>query len=166
MNYYKELGINEKKYIVNHNKENDIIIVFLANGEKYIVKNTNANIEKIEKIYHKQELLILGNEKEIKKNYNYRLFLYSCIIFLLIFNITMTLNFSFVSIISLGIKAFGIYLIGTYEIEVIQNKYYFKNEIANIKNGKSIAKQKEDKINNDQLKERLFKRELKKIKRK
>ena len=78
----------------------------------------------------------------------------------------MTLNFSFVSIISLGIKAFGIYLIGTYEIEVIQNKYYFKNEIANIKNGKSIAQQKEDKINNDPLKERLFKRELKKIKRK
>lgn len=38
MNYYKELGINEKKYIVNHHKENDIIIVFLANGEKYIVK--------------------------------------------------------------------------------------------------------------------------------
>ena len=166
MDYYKELRIDKKKYIIDYQKENDIIIIFLANGEKYIVKNTRMNIEKIEKIYHKQELSILGNEKEIKKKYNYRLLLYSSIIFLLIFNIILTFNFSLVGILALSIKLIGLYLIATCEIEVIKNKYYLKREITNIKNGQSTLRQKENKINNNLLKNKLFRRELKKIKRK
>lgn len=66
MNYYKITGIPKNKYITGYEKKNNIIIIKLANTEKYVVKNTIDNENKILEKMNKQASLIVNNKKSKK----------------------------------------------------------------------------------------------------
>ena len=66
MNYYKVTKIPKNKYILCYEIKKDIIIIKLANNEKYVVKNTVSNENKILERMNKQASLVLEKRK-IKK---------------------------------------------------------------------------------------------------
>lgn len=74
MNYYKITRIPKNKYITGYEIKNNIIIIKLANNEKYVVKNTVNNENKILERMNKQASLI-ANKKKSKKITDY-IFIY------------------------------------------------------------------------------------------
>lgn len=63
MDYYKITKIPKNKYILCYEIKKDIIIIKLANNEKYIVKNTINNENKILERMNKQASLVVNNQK-------------------------------------------------------------------------------------------------------
>lgn len=61
MNYYKITNIPKNKYIRNYEIKKDIIIIKLANNERYVVKNTANNENKILERMNKQVSSIMSN---------------------------------------------------------------------------------------------------------
>ena len=61
MNYYKITKIPKNKYILSYEIKKDIIIIKLANNEKYVVKNTVNNENKILEKMNNQVLSIMSN---------------------------------------------------------------------------------------------------------
>lgn len=70
MDYYKITKIPKNKYILGYEIKKDIIIMKLANNEKYVVKNTANNENKILERMNKQAYSVVNNKK------NKRLFEY------------------------------------------------------------------------------------------
>lgn len=63
MDYYKITKIPKNKYIISYEVKKDIIVMKLANNEKYVVKNTIDNENKILERMNKQASLVVNNKK-------------------------------------------------------------------------------------------------------
>lgn len=61
MNYYKITNIPKNKYILNYEIKKDIIIIKLANNERYVVRNTANNENKILERMNEQVSSIMSN---------------------------------------------------------------------------------------------------------
>ena len=92
MNYYKITKIPRNKYITSYEIKNDIIILKLANNEKYVVKNTIDNENKILERMDKQVNLITKNK------FNNRLINY-LVVYLIGSALSLVLIFKFISLI-------------------------------------------------------------------
>ena len=92
MNYYKITKIPRNKYITSYEIKNDIIILKLANNEKYVVKNTIDNENKILERMDKQVNLITKNK------FNNRLINY-LVVYLIGSALSLVLIFKSISLI-------------------------------------------------------------------
>lgn len=67
MKYYKEIGVPRNEYIKDYKIKNGTIICSLANGEKYILPETEENIQRIEEIRIEQAKKIYALSEKIVK---------------------------------------------------------------------------------------------------
>jgi len=61
MKYYSEAKIPKNEYIKDYKIKGDTIICRLANGEKYILPNTEENVKRIEEIRTDQAIILSDN---------------------------------------------------------------------------------------------------------
>lgn len=129
MNYYKITNIPKNKYILNYEIKKDIIIIKLANNERYIVRNTANNENKILERMNEQVSSIMSNP--VNTNLLNNIVIYgggSISLFILLYKMIVTiitLIFGIFSILNLFIIILTS-LLSLFTLRTI--KYFYKEQ--------------------------------------